>query len=342
MWGRGWGGGTRAAAALRFIWSVTFEAFRDFVWGDLKDGVLDLHGLELPVRALVWLGFTMLVVITVTLPVSDAWRETFDLVPLTQGIPGRGRLIPSALLPATMFLLVVAWSFALAGALRARWLIRFSALTLYLLSFISSLDSQILANAKALLVAVGAIVGLLVLFGVAWRTRPRPAAEFLAVLMLVGSSAAVTQAEGLTSWRLSGLPLIVSRVNLDVTGLTTLITPLLLLVGLGVAGFAAKLAGWSVDIVEDRLPRPTTFVLLVLAIAWQVWQVVPPSLDRFRDSPKTESLSMLNALGVLAIVGLCWLVATRLAARVRPATDVLTVEEVSGSVDRWSAPLVVA
>jgi hypothetical protein len=160
--------------------------------------------------------------------------------------------------------------------------------------------------------------------------------------MLVGSSAAVMQAEGLTSWRLSGLPLIVSRVNLDVTGLTTLITPLLLLVGLGVAGFAAKLAGWGVDIVEDRLPRPTTFVLLVLAVAWQLWQVVPPSISRFQDAPKTESLSMLSALGVPRDRRTVLAGRDTPGRRVRPATDALSAEEVSGSVDRWSAPLVVA
>jgi hypothetical protein len=52
------------ARGARFLWSVTFDAFRDFVWGDLKDGVLDLHGLTLPVRALVWLGFILLLVMT--------------------------------------------------------------------------------------------------------------------------------------------------------------------------------------------------------------------------------------------------------------------------------------
>ena len=85
---------------LRLLWSVTFDAFHDFVWGDLKDGVLDLRGLTLPVRALVWLGFTLLIVMTGAMLVGDTWRQTFDLVPLTQGIPGRGRLVPAAVIPA--------------------------------------------------------------------------------------------------------------------------------------------------------------------------------------------------------------------------------------------------
>jgi hypothetical protein len=328
--------------AVRFAWSVTFDAVHDFIWGDLKEGVLDLRGLALPVRALVWLGFTLLLVAIGGLLVADHWRVAFDLVTLTQGIPGRGRLVPTALLPATMFLLALAWSFVLAGALRARRAIRLTTLILYGLTFISSFDSQLFTNLKALSVAVGALVGLLIMFGLSWRMRPRPAIEFLLILVLVGSASAVLQAEGLASWRLSGLPLIASRVHLDVTGLTALITPLLLLVGMGVAGFAAKLAGWGVAITEDRLPKYSSFVLIVTALGWQVWQVLGATIDRFQQGAATESYAMLNAFGVLLIVGVCWLVVTRLAARRQRTAAILTADEMAESIDVWATPLVVA
>jgi hypothetical protein len=37
------GGRSRDGPSRGCLWSVTFEAFRDFIWGDLKEGVLDLQ-----------------------------------------------------------------------------------------------------------------------------------------------------------------------------------------------------------------------------------------------------------------------------------------------------------
>jgi hypothetical protein len=326
---------------VRFAWAVTFDAIHDFVWGDLKEGVLDLRGLPSPVRALVWLGFTLLLVVIGAVLTADHWRVAFDLLPLTGGISGRGRLIPVILLPVTMFLTAIAWSFVLAGAFRARRSIRLTMLFLYCLSFIGAIDAPIISNPKALLVTVGSLVGLLVLFGIGWRTRPRPAVEFLLMLVLVGSASAVVQAEGVTNWRQSGLPLIAAHVHLDVSNQTSLITPLLLLVGMGVAGFAAKLAGWGVAITEDRLPRRSVFVLLVPALGWQAWQMIESTLDRLQDGPTIELGALLNALGVPLIVGLCWLGVTRLAGRRHQPTDVLNADEVAESIDRWAPSLVV-
>ena len=78
----------------------------------------------------------------------------------------------------------------------------------------------------------------------------------------------------------------------------TLITPLLLLVGMGVAGFAAKFDRLGCGHRQDRLPRGSTFVLLVPLLAWQCWGVVVAALARFQEAPTTEALASLNALGI--------------------------------------------
>ena len=128
-------------ASVRFGWQVCFGAVRDFVWADLREGVLDLRGLGSPLRALVWLGFGLLLLVILAILQGDLWRQSFPLVALTQGIPGRGRLIPSAVIPVSFFLLSLAWSFVLAGALRSRRLIRFGVLGLWALTMTGSMVS---------------------------------------------------------------------------------------------------------------------------------------------------------------------------------------------------------
>ncbi|MGE3911300.1 MAG: hypothetical protein AB7K36_18230, partial [Chloroflexota bacterium] len=79
---------------IRFGWLVSVDALKDFVWADIREGVLDLRGLGAPLRALVWLGFGLLLLVIAAILQGDLWRQEFPLVPLTQGIPGRGRLVP--------------------------------------------------------------------------------------------------------------------------------------------------------------------------------------------------------------------------------------------------------
>lgn len=324
----------------RFAAWVTFDAIRDFVWGDVKDGVIDLRGLGPAVRALIWIGFALLFVTLGLLLQSDTWRTTFDLIPLTQGIPGRGRLVPSALVPATLFLLAVAWAFILAGALRAHWAVLATSLVLYCMTVVGWFTSSRFEDVLPLLVGVGELVVLLVFVAVRRRGRPRPAFDCLVLLMLVASSSATLQAQGLASWRTSGMPVMVTRTSFDVLGLTSLISPLLLLVGVGIAGFVAKLAGWGVAISEDRLPRWSPYGLSIAAVGWALWAVLPPALVRFAEAPRTELLAMVNAVGVPLLVGLVWVSVRRLARSRQPGAAAPTVEDVSLAADRWSVWLI--
>ena len=81
-------------SAIHFGWRVAFEAVRDFVWADLREGVLDLRGLGSPLRALIWLGFGMMLLVIAAMLQGELWRQSFPLVALTQGIPGGAGSFP--------------------------------------------------------------------------------------------------------------------------------------------------------------------------------------------------------------------------------------------------------
>ena len=107
-------------------------AVRDFVWAEVQSGMMRLTGLNRSTRALVRLTFTLLALVVLAMLSGTVWREASPLHTVwSVGASGRGSLMPQALLPASLFLLSVAWSLVLAGARHSRPLIRWGALAVY-------------------------------------------------------------------------------------------------------------------------------------------------------------------------------------------------------------------
>ena len=172
-------------ASVRFGWQVLWGAVRDFVWADLREGVLDLRGLGSPLRALVWLGFGLLLLVILAMLQGDLWRQSFTLVALTQGIPGRGRLVPSAVIPVTFFLMSLAWSYVLAGALRSRRLIRFGVLAIWALTMTGAMISGGTATSLGFAIGVLTLLAVPIAFAIFAFTKPRRVLEMLTLLVLV-------------------------------------------------------------------------------------------------------------------------------------------------------------
>src|SRR5258707_8400564 len=129
--GRGGSLTTALLALAGLFWLISFGAIRDFVWADLRAGLVNPRGLSRATRCLIWLGFGLLFAMLGVVLNYDHWRTLSPLVAMTTGPAGRGALLPIAVVPLTLFLLAVAWSFALAGALHSHWLIRLSVLALF-------------------------------------------------------------------------------------------------------------------------------------------------------------------------------------------------------------------
>ena len=340
--GRPWPIAPAVVGLIRLIWAAAFGAVREFVWADLRAGLLDLRGLSRATHGLVVLGFGLLFLTVGALLFNDLWRASFPLTPLTVGTPGRGSLVPLALLPSSMFLLMVAWTFALTGALHSHWAIRLGVLLFYLVAATSwnAVDLVRDPDRPSLLVGVAALLAVPVLFAARWRARPRPAVEFGLLLVCVGTTLALSQLRWVASWRASGDPVGPATLNANLVSMASLITPLLLLIGVNIADFTRRVAGWAAEIVEARLPSRLVYAVLAALVVSRLRDVASVLTLRLgASSPSAELLGYAGALAIpLGVWGVWWVV----AGQRRGLAEPLTAEEVGTAGDRHAPKLILA
>jgi hypothetical protein len=122
------------AGVVALLWTVSSCAVRDFVWADLRTGLLDLRAMPRNARLLARAGIVLFAAVMITMLIADFWRSQVPLIALSDMRGARAQLLPTVLLPITLFLLVVAWSFVLTGALHSHWALRLGLLLLYMLT----------------------------------------------------------------------------------------------------------------------------------------------------------------------------------------------------------------
>lgn len=341
------------AAVVGLAWALSFGAVRNFVWADLREGMIDLRGLARSTRALVWLGFALLGVMTCALLFNDVWRAVSPLAALTSSLStvGRGSMLPVALVPVTLFLLATAWAFALTGALHARRRIRLAVLGLYLVTGAGWVNSDTslatfllgMGSARELLPMVGgwAILGGVVLFFRVRRDRaPRPAVEFPVVFALVSTILLLAQARHMESWNSMGMPVLLGMLEMNVAVLQGVVMPLLLLIGVEIAVFTCRASGWAAEIMTEGKPRWVPVGVLAVAVAWRLHEVVGELLERVGTGGlRAEALQYAGALGIpLLAAGVWWWVARPRAADEEEATPDGVLEAAEG----YAAPMIVA
>ena len=286
-----------AASAL-----ATFsEGVRRLVLADLQEGVVRIGDLPRLIRALTWLGFVLLFAMVGVLFFSEAFRAAFPLLSTISWITPRGALIPSALIPLTLFIFSVAWAFLLVGALHARLAVRLAVLLLYLvvagvwiISISSIWFSEALIWVTLLLVPI--------FFFVRRRAQAAPALEFGVLVVLVCLTFGLPQiyAIEMLDIMLSGL----------VDTLSFLILPLVLFIGLDIAEFVHRAASWVSGLTDSWTNRRVLYGVLFLLLIWRFGSVVLQALDRVeRSSPAEEAASYAGGLVIPLAVGLVgWLV----------------------------------
>ncbi|MCS7059629.1 MAG: hypothetical protein RMN25_00550 [Anaerolineae bacterium] len=323
------------AALLGLMWALTFGALRDFVWADLKAGLIDLRGLSRVTRGLIGLGFALMALTIGLLIFNDFWRASADLIALPNSLPGRGTLAPVPLLPATLFLLSMAWSFALVGALHSHWAIRWGVLALFVIVSATRIGSMTkLGSAGAGVLGVATVIAL---FVIRLRWKLPLGLDFLLVLTLVSFSFLTPQAQGISDWRVTGVPLVVSDLNGHLLTVSTLAFPMLMLVGLSMAQFTHLASKWTVEIVQHRLPVVVLYIALGVTLALRLRHTVSWAIETFQRAPAQEIGSFLGALGVPLCVGVAWWIARRnMSADARP-----TASELTESADTAAPALIV-
>lgn len=350
---------TRATlgALVGLLVAVSFGAVRDFVWADLRAGLVDLRGLSRVTRVLVWAGFGLLFAMVGALLFNDFLRAQFPLMPMTRTLPGRGELLPLALVPATVFMIAVAWAFSLAGALHSHPAIRLGALVLYLLLAARDVWGMVISvsagftgfsDLARLGLSLGSLLVVVLVFALRGRAEPRPALEFSILLVCVSVTLVLGQIDAAETLRTLGEPIGMANLQFFMALLGGLVSPLLLLIGVDIAAFAQQAAGWATSTVTQRLPRWVAGVLLGLLVVWRLRDVALEAADRIgRSSPGAQAWEYGGALGEVAIVGVAWWLFVRLvrSREARPAggaVELPTAEHVGESAAKNAMPLVLA
>ncbi len=307
------------AALVGLLWAISFGAVRDFVWADLRDGMMDLRGLSRITRAIILSGFGLLFGMLLVLLANDFLRDRFSLIALPDSFifaPGRGMMLPVPLVPLTLFLIAAAWSFALAGAIHSHLAIRLSVLAFFMLSAIrqmlallSSIFSGLLAPTDLLILAVTlfSILAIAILFLVMSRLTPRPALEFVVLFLLISLLYFTTQLKNVSEYRLTGIPLNLANLQLDVMDFSSIVLPFLLYLGVDIADFTRDTSGWLAKALTKRCPVWALTGLLFIFCGWRVYGLVVEDLGLLAKSAlPVGGLSFLGALGEILIVGLVW------------------------------------
>jgi hypothetical protein len=297
---------------IGLLWRSAARTWRDFVWADLRDGTLSLRDLSSGTRSLIWLGFGLLVAALGLVTADDTIRAQLPLAALPSAVVGRGSLVPIALVPTTLFLIAIAWTFALTGALHAHPVIRLGTALLYVALAANWIGQATFARTLDVTLSWGAILLVPAFFVLRWRAAPRPILEFTPLLVLTSVTFVLLQAQGAESSRISGSALLLGQLNNEVLSLTVLILPLLALVGMSVAGFARQAADWTVEAGSHWLPGWALRAALALLLGWRLRTVTLEALSRVEtSSSEAAALAYAGALGVPLAVGLAWLLVTR-------------------------------
>jgi hypothetical protein len=316
--------------------AIALEAARDFVWADIKAGLIDLRGLSRVTRGLIVLGFTLTALMIALVLFSDLWRATSELIPRSNSQPGRGTLIPLLLLPSALFLLSMAWSFALTGALHSHWTLRLAVLTLFVMVSVSWVGES--ARLGDPLLSYASVLGVVAFFLIRWRRAAQVGFEFLVLLALVSAAFLIPQVQGIALWRTTGLPLLVAGIDGHVFSLFAFAVPFLLLAGLGVANFAYAAADWCARTARAHLPTVALYSVLGGVLVLRVGNVLEAGVTRIARDPERELWAFLGALGTLACVGVAWGLTRRLLpANIEPPAP----QDLLSSAESVAVPLVV-
>lgn len=290
-------------ALIGLVWAALSGTAREFVWADLREGMISLHGLSRPARILVWTGFSLLFVMVAALLFNDLWRAEFPLLPMASGISGRGSLLPAVLVPVTLFLLSMAWSFVLAGALHGHPAIRVITLLLYILATAWTGHAGVYVQ----WLAWGTTAAILLFFIIRWRASSRPASEFSILLLLVSAPFVLSQAQSMSGGYISSSSLLLADLDSNIYTLAYLVTPLLFMIGLDIADFTHRASRWSSEIALARLPLWGVYAILLLAAGWRLFIVVREAVENAGDGGIAAMVSpYAGALAIPLLVGLAW------------------------------------
>jgi hypothetical protein len=157
--------------------------------------------------------------------------------------------------------------------------------------------------------------------------------------LLVGSLFALVQVRLLANDRMLGLVTGEASLESSLVALSSLVTPLLMLVGFDIAGFAVRAATWTTALAERLLPTLLSYTLLIAGAAALAGLVVQAILS---ESTRSGSQSLWPGLAgamvlVLGLMGYWWLL-----DRAAPDAGTRSPEQLTQAAATATLPVVLA
>lgn len=341
-----------SSANKPLLWDVTIGVFNDFIWADLRDGIVRLDGVSTSVKMIVFSGFATILFMLGVIVQNQVIRNNGELVSLSYGgaTVGRGALIPQLLTPLTLFVLALSWSFLLAGCIRIRRSLKFSLLLLYFLSlyplffgFIGSIGVAFVNITRIVqfLVAIGCYLLAPLFVIIRSFGRSRPTFEFVILFALLGSFFGMVQFSILASDQEFGINIGYSVLEIQMFSLVLVVLAFVISLGVEIAKFVRKAAVWSGQIVWHRMPRWILFPLLGLVVIWQVINAGQNGWIYFQSHTFADAiLAYIGAGLVVVTVWAAWWLIRRLNKIERPF--LFTESDLDETLDHYAPRLILA
>jgi hypothetical protein len=255
--------------AERIEGSTLARALRDLVWSDIRNGLPRLRDLGSAPRVLGVLGIIVIVAAALQLLLVDVLRANSALVGGYADIGDRPQLVPVPLVPLALATFAIGWSFLLTGASRAHPVVMGAVVALFTattLVWITGSDPTA-STAQRMPALIG--VGVAVLLTLAGRRLPGVwrLLQFVVLLTGVTVAYAATATGGAPQLDLLRVESAVVTLGLVFSLARGLATPLLVVLGFGLAVFTYRVARWVGDAAHSARHSWTQPALLGLLVA---------------------------------------------------------------------------
>ncbi len=327
------------------FYQIFVGGIRDFVWSDLNEGRLRLNGLSRPVQLIIISGFLVILYTLGLIIFSDTLRNQETLIPLTytRATSGRGALVPQSLVPQTLFVITMGWSFLLAGSIRInRWL-KYFLIYVYLLlfmqmffTFIGALSVSFVNARRIIQVGLALISYFTIAVVLIYRSfrPPRPGVEFGVIFflnsLLVGM-ASISMVDALEEF---GTSLGIASLEVFLSSMTILVLGFVIFIGMEIARFVRKLSGWSSEIIAFRLPASTLRASLVVIIVLLLIELFQEGRTYLAQRALQDSLlGLVSGAVIIGVVLIFWRIFKRWAGETRPF---IQEEALDNIVDKYS------
>ena len=282
------------------LWQIVSTAVQTFVLGSVHESAIDVRPLSRTLRVVVIVGLTIILGFLFGILFSDSLRVNGPLEFLAnESSATRALHAPSVAFPITLVALTLGWGYMLAGALHARMLIRWFVFIVFIVYMLlgnivpltQPLDNLFWPFVFAFL--------LLLAFIILPRVHLPLPLEWSFILVICGVMMVMSVYGNLIMQRLSGENWTATTLTALILNQFILISPFLLLSGLGWVDFALDASSWTASAVRRHAGAGLSIAILLAILLFRSYE----HLSKLFATPISEQADALGGAALL-IVGI--------------------------------------